>query len=254
MWLRSLAAALQIIILVRLGITADAAEIKVWSGGVFRPVMNELGPRFERMTGHKLVIEFAASPVFSRRLDAGQSFDVAILLPETIDEWIKQGKIVANTRTNIARATLGVAIATGSPKSDISSIDTFKRTLLNAKAVSYFPDGAVGKHFMSMLDRLGIAVDMKSKLRPAPAGGTSPASVAKGEAELAVAFIPAIVGIPGVELVGALPSELAFHVDLSAGVSVAAKELEPAMAFIRLLASADGAAVIKAKGFERIAP
>ncbi len=254
--MRAVAAASQIslIAFVLSGMVADAAEVKVWSGGVFRPAMNELGQRFEHATGHKLVVEYAASEAFLKRLEAGQSFDVAILLPDTIDGWIKQGKIVADTRTNIARAALGLAVRAGSSRLDVSSVDALKHALLNAKSVSYFPGGAVGKHFTSVLDRLGIAADMKAKLKPAEAGGTSPEAVAKGEAELAVAFIPAILGTPGVEVAGPFPSELAYHVPLSAGVSTTAKAPEASKAFMKLLASPDGMAAIKAKGFERLAP
>jgi molybdate transport system substrate-binding protein len=232
---------------------AYAAEIKVWSGGAFREAMSEIGPRFEQTTGHKLMIEFAASPVFVKRIDAGQTFDVAILLPATIDDWIKQGKLVAGSRVNVARAALGVAVRAGALKPDVSSVDAFKRTMLNASAVSYFPDGAIGKHFTSVLDRLGIAADMKAKLRPVAAGGASPATVARGEAQVAIAFIPAILSTPGVELAGPFPSELAFYVDLSAGVSASAKEPEAARAFIEFLGSAEGTAILKVKGLERTA-
>jgi len=233
---------------------AYAGEIKVWSGGAFRPVMNELGSRFERTTSHKLLVEYAASPVFLKRLGSGETFDVAILLPETIDGWIKEGRIIADTRINIGRAALGVAVRTGAPKPDIGSADGLKRTLLAANSVSYSPDGGVGKHFSLVLDRLAIGADMKAKLRPVAAGGASPGFVAKGEAELAIALVPAILSTTGVQLAGPFPSELAYYVDLSAGVSASAKEPEAAKALLKHLGAPDGIAVIKAKGFEHTAP
>jgi molybdate transport system substrate-binding protein len=232
---------------------AHGAEVKLWAGGAFREAMSELGPRFERAHGHKLAVEFAASPVFQKRIAAGQTFDVAILLPATIDSWIKQGTIIADTRMNVARVALGVGIRAGASKPDVSSADAFRRALLNASTISYFPGGAIGKHFASVLERLGIAADLKAKLRPVTAGGTSPASVAKGEAELAIAFIPAILSTPGVALAGPFPSELAFHVNLAAGVGIAAAQPEAARAFIKFLASPEGLDVIKAKGLESIA-
>jgi molybdate transport system substrate-binding protein len=234
------------------GAAASAAEVKVWAGGAFGVAMKELGARFERATGHKLAAEFAASPVFLKRTQAGEIFDVAILVPATIDAWIKEGKVIADTRLNVARATLGIGARAGAPKPDVGSADALKRTLLAAATVSYFPGGTIGKHFLSVLDRLGIAADMKTKLKPAKAGGASPAAVAKGEAELAVAFIPAIVSTPGVALAGPFPGELAHHVDLVAGVSTKAKEPEAAKAFVKLLASPEGVATIKAKGFDRM--
>ena len=247
-------ARMALVILMALTAVASAAEIKVWSGGAFRPVMNELGPRFERTAGHKLVIEYAASPVFLKRIGTGETFDVAILLPETIDGWIKEGKIISDTRINIGRAALGVAVRAGASKPDMSSADALKRTLLAANTVSYSPDGGVGKHFAFVLERLAIAADMKSKLRPVAAGGASPGFVAKGEAEIAIALIPAILSTPDVQLAGPFPSEFAYYVDLSAGVSTSAKEPEAAKALVKLLGAPDGIAVIKAKGFERVAP
>jgi molybdate transport system substrate-binding protein len=254
MRLASFAAAsrLAFIILVLQGTTAPAAEIKVWAGGAFSVAMKEFATRFERNTGHMLAVEFAASPVFLKRIEGGDNFDVAILLPATIDTWIKDGKVIADTRTNVARAMLGVGVRAGAPKTDVGSADALKRALLAASTVSYFPGGAIGKHFASVLDRLGIAADMKAKLRPAKAGGASPAAVAKGEAELGIAFIPAIVATPGVELAGPFPGELAYAVDLVAGVSAKAKEPEAAKAFVKLLASPDGVAAIKAKGFAQM--
>jgi len=136
----------------------------------------------------------------------------------------------------------------------VSSADALKRTLLAAKTASYSPDGGVGKHFASVLERLGIAGDMKVKLSPVAAGGASPGFVAKGEADIAIALVPAILSTPGVELAGPFPSELAYYVDLSAGVSTSAKEPEAAKSFLKLLTSPEGIAAIKAKGLERVAP
>ena len=256
MWIGSLAATATIALAIVLtqADAASAAEVKVWSGGAFRPVLNELGPRFERATGHKLVIEFAASPVLMRRTDAGETFDVAILLPATIDGWIKQDKVIADTRATIGRAALAVAVRAGASKPDVNSADALKRTLLDSSAVAYSPDGGAGTHFASVLERLGIAADMKAKLRPVAAGGTSPQSVAKGEATLAIALVPAILSTPGVELAGQFPSELAYYVELSAGVGTGAKASDAAKDLVKLLVSPEGIAVIKAKGFERTAP
>lgn len=243
-----------LVIVLTPGAAVSAAEVKVWAGGVFRETINKIGPRFERATGHKLAVEFAASPVFLKRIEVGENFDVAILVPATIDGWIKDGRIVADTRTNIGRASLGVASRADATKPDVSSSDALKRALLGANAVSYFPGGAVGKHFASVLDRLEIAAAMKLKLRPVKAGGASPASVAKGEADLAIAFIPAILGTPGVALAGSFPLQLALHVDLVAGVGTATKEPGAGRALVAFLVSPEGAAAIRAAGLEPIAP
>ena len=148
-------------------------------------------------------------------------------------------------------ALLGVRAGTAKP--DVSSAAALKRVLLDTDAVAYFPDGEVGKHFASVLERLGIAADMKTKLRPVGAGGASPAAVAKREADLAIAFIPAILGTPGVEVAGRFPAELAYGIDLSAGAGMGAKDAQAAKALLEFIASPQGMASMKAKGFEPLA-
>jgi len=249
----SLAAAVKIgigvMIVLAQGAAAYAAEIKVLHTPAFRAVINDLGPQFERSTGHKLVIKVEVSAVLKRQIEAGETFDVAILTRMHIDDLTKQGKIASGTRAHIARSGIGVGARAGASKPDISSVDAFKRMLLNAKSVTYSAEGASGIHFNSLLDRLGIAAEMKPKLKPVATGVTAE-RVARGEAEIVVAPIPSIVAVPGVELVGPLPSELQSYIDFTAGVASGAKEAEAAKALIKFLAAPAAAPVLKAKGME----
>jgi len=141
------------------------------------------------------------------KIDAGESFDVAVLNPPVIDALIKDGKIVAGSRADIGRAGLGVAVRAGAPKPDISSVDAFKRTLLAAKAVAYPGKGASGLYFVSLLDRMGIKVEMQSRLKPMAAEDTVEV-VARGEADMVVVVSTRITGVPGVDVVGPIPAEL----------------------------------------------
>ena len=228
---------------------AIAAEVKVWSGGVFSTVLTELGPQFERATGHKPSFEFGTSPAFARQIGDGQVFDVAILLPATIDDWIKNGNIVASSRTDIARAALGVAVRTGAPKPDIRSVEAFRQTLLDAKSVAHATEGATTVQLMRLLDRLEISAQMKEKLRPT-AGSNVLRSVAQGDAEIVVVPIPEIVSTPGIDIVGPLPPELQSYINLTAGISSRAKEPTGAEAFIKFLKGPEGVGIINAKGLE----
>ena len=124
-------------ILLTQGLAVEAAEVKVLSAAALRPVMNELGPQFERTTGHKLVIQFDVVGVLKRQIDAGEPFDVALLSTPLLDALVKEGKIAANTRADIARSGISVIVRSGAPKPDISSTEAFKRALLNATAISY---------------------------------------------------------------------------------------------------------------------
>ena len=231
----------------------EAAEIKVLSVPAMRPVFNDLGPKFEHSTGHRLVIKFEFASSAKRQIEAGELFDLLIAEPTQIDDLTKQGKIVASTRTDVGYVGLGVGARAGTPKLDISSVEAFKRTVLEAKSIAYQPDTGSGLHFAGLLERLGIAADVTAKLKPKPGGAALP-SVASGEAEIVVISIPGILATPGVELVGPLPSELQYYLRFGSGVSSAAVEPEAAMALIRFLTSESAIPVLKAKGMQPGAP
>jgi molybdate transport system substrate-binding protein len=230
---------------------AEAAEVKVLHTGGFTSVMNELGLEFGRATGHKLVTKIDSAAVFKRQIDAGETFDVAILTTSLIAELVRTGKIAATA--NIARSGIGVGVRTGAPKPDISSVEAFKRTLLRAKSVAHSEEGASGVHFKQLLERLGIAADMKAKLKPLGSRATGQA-VAKGEVEIFIVVIPSIVASSGVTFVGPVPAELQTYIDFTAGVSAAATQPDAAKALIKHLTEPAAVAVIKAKGFEPVAP
>ena len=250
MRMSSLATAAKIgsMILLAQGLTAEAAEVKLIGATPMTAVIKELGSQFERDTGHKLVTKFVSGPVVKQEIDAGETFDVAVSITPVIDELIKEGKIVAGTRADVAYAGVGVGVRAGAPKPDISSVEAFKRALLNAKSVAHSAEGASGTYFKGLLERLGIAEEMKPKLRPMPSDRIAQA-VPSGEAEMIVVTMSVIVGY-GAQLVGPVPSELQFYNRFAAGVSASAKEAEAAKALIKFLTSPAAVAVIKAKGME----
>jgi molybdate transport system substrate-binding protein len=243
------AAKLGFIALLGQGVAAVAAEVKVLAGAAMPGVIGELGPQFERATGHKIVIQYAAGAAIRRQIDAGEAFDLVIIASERVDELIKQGRIAGDSRVDIVRIGIGVAVREGAPKPDISSVDAFKRTLLSAKSVAYAPEGATGEHFAKVLDRLGIADQVKGKTKPSVPARV-PQVVANGEVELAIGAIPSLLSAKGVQLAGPLPAELQNWFVNTAGVSAAAKQPDAARALIKHLTTPEAAAVIKAKGME----
>jgi molybdate transport system substrate-binding protein len=140
------AAKIGFVILFAQGLAAEAAEVKVIAGTAMRAVWEELGPQFERAMDHKLVIWYGNAGTIKRRIEAGEAFDLFVAGAGGLDEYAKQGKIAADTRTEIARVGMGVGARAGAAKPDISSVDAFKRALLNAKSVTYSPEGAGGIH------------------------------------------------------------------------------------------------------------
>jgi len=231
---------------------AQAVEIVAKVADPFTAIIAELAPRFERQTGHKLIVKLTPGPVVKRDIDAGEPFDLAISITPVIDALLKEGKFVAASRLDVAYSGIGVGIQRGAPKPDIGSIEAFKRTLLQAKSVAHAAQGQSGIYFKSLLERLGIAQEMHAKLMPLPPEQFGPA-IASGEAELLVVTIPLIIG-GAAELAGPIPAEVQFYNSFGAGVGAAAKQPEAASAFLKLLTSADAAPVFKANGMELGAP
>ena len=258
---RSLAAAASIgfMFLLMLGINAEAAELKVLSAIGMQSVLEGLGPKFERATGHKLAISFATAGAAIKRAQGGEAVDVVIATRQGIDGLVKNGKAAADNVTTLASAGISVAIRKGAPRPDISSPDALKRTLLAAKSISYVDPasgGASGIHFIKVLDRLGIANEMKSKtIFPNP---KTPAEVgvlvANGEAEIGVHVIVELVSVAGIDIVGPLPGDLQNIIVFAAAVMASAKDAEAAKALVTFLRTPEAVAVIRTKGMEPSTP
>ena len=237
------------ILLLLLAAPVQAAELKVLSGNGARAAVLELAARFDRASGHKTSVEFAVNPQTRAKIEAGQPFDVAILNPPVLDALIRQKLIVAETRAVLGRAGIGVGIREGASKPDISTVDAFKRVLLRSKSVAYPGEGASGKYFVSVVERLGIAAEMKPKMRPMPAE-YNVEMVASGEAEMVVVVASRISGVRGVQLVGGIPQELQTWIGFTAGVGSAARAPQAARAMLRFFTAPDAAPVLKAAGVE----
>ena len=228
---------------------AQAAEIKVLSGNGARAAVAELAEQFERASGHTVRVVFAVNPEVKRRIDAGEAFDVAVLNPPVLDALIKEGRLVRETRSVIGRAGIGAAVREGAPKPDISTVAAFKRTLLSMSSVAYPGEGASGKYFVSVVQRLGIADEMKPKMRPMPAEYNVEV-VADGGADLVVVVASRISGVRGVQLVGRIPDELQTWIGFTAGVGSAAREPQAAQAMLRFFTTPAAAEVLRATGVE----
>lgn len=244
--LSTLAVALTLIL--GLSDVAYAAEIKVWAARAIATVLTEIGPQFERTTGHKLIISSDLPPAFQRRANAGEQFDILISGSAPVDQWIKDGKIIAETRTDIARSLIGVEVRRGAPKPDISSVAAFKRTLLNAKSIAYLRVGS-GIYVDGLIERLGIAEAIKSKVTR-PESDIVSELVAKGEVELGIVVITQILTSDGVDFVGPLPAEIQSYVVFTAGISADSKVQDAARQLIIFLTGSTAIPVIKRQGME----
>ena len=228
---------------------AQAAEIRVLSTHAAQEVIEELGPQFERATGHKLSLGYDPAAAVRRQIDAGADFDVAIVTRRVIDDLAAKNKVRSDSIADIGRSGLGVAVKKGAPKPDISTVEAFKRTLLNAKSVVRSSEGTSGRYFDQLMVRLGIAAEMKGKTRLGPSGRVAE-MVARGEVELAVQQISEILPVKGADFVGPFPAEVQLYTVFSAGVGTAAREPRAAQEFVKFLTAPAAAPVIKSKGLD----
>ena len=246
----SLAVGLGLLVLAQTGV-ADAAEIKVLCSNGIKAVVEDLVPQFERATKHKLVVTYGLAAALKRQIDAGEPFDVAILTPQAIDDAIKGGKIAAETRTTIAQVGLAIAIRSGARKTDISTTDAFKRALLNAKSIVYAKEGASGVAFAALIQRLGIAEDLKSKSKATATGEEVSESVLRGESEFGVLPVSEILPVKGIEVMAPFPAEVQSYIVMVAGAASGGKQRAAARELITFLTSPAALPVITAKGMER---
>jgi molybdate transport system substrate-binding protein len=224
---------------------AAAAEIKIFTSRAIATVLEKIGPEFERTTGNKLNVIMGFSPVFVKQIDAGEPFDVIASPPGTINGLVKNGKVIADTRTKLVRSGYGVAVRAGAPKPDVSTTEAFKRTLLNAKSIGYLPTPGLPE----LLERLEIAEAIKSKLT-IPKEDIVNVLLAKGELEVAVIVITQVLTTPGIELAGPLPPDIQIYTSFEGAVSANSKAPDAARALLRFLTGPTAIPVIKAQGME----
>ena len=226
---------------------AHAAEIKSLTATVIEIILREIGLEFERATGHQVAMTVDLAPNVKRRIDSGEPFDVALFSELTTSLLVKEGKIKADTHTRILSAGIGVAVRRGAPKPDIGSVEAFTRALLEARSIAYLREGPSGVYLAGLLQRLGIADQIKGKSKLADTDTVS-VMIANGEAELGVVIIPNILNVPGAELVGPLPPEIQSTVYFAGGVSATARQPEAALQLIRFLKSPRAVQIIRARG------
>jgi len=236
--------------------SANAAEVRVMISGGLTAAYKELVPEFERLTGNKVLTAYGPSMgttvnAIPIRLERGEPVDVLIMVGYALGDLVKQGKVVADSRVDLVKSPIGIAVKSGAPRPDISSADAVKRALLATKSIAY-SDSASGVYVSTeMFEKLGIADAMKDKARKIPATPVGEI-VARGDAEIGFQQISELLPVPGVDIVGQLPSELQKITVFSAGIATVSREPDAGKALIKFLASPTASAVIVKSGMEPI--
>jgi molybdate transport system substrate-binding protein len=228
---------------------ATAAEIKVISTQATEEAYKELVAQFEKATGHKVTTVFTGTLNVQKRLAAGEAYDMLIMAGPAIDDQIKQGRAVAGSRVDIAKSGTGVAVKKGAAKPDVSSVEAFKKTLLAAKSLGY-STGPSGLYMLSVFEKLGIAAEVKGKLKQTPSGVFVGTLIANGDAEIGFQQISELVHFEGIDYVGPLPGDLQVMTQFSSAIHTGATQGDAARALVKFLTAPAAASVIKKHGLE----
>jgi molybdate transport system substrate-binding protein len=235
---------------------ARAADVNVMISGGFSAALRNLAPAFEQATGNKIVTISGPSmgdtpQAIPARLQRGEPADVVIMVGYALDALIKQGKVSADSRIDLARSRIAMAVRAGASKPDISTVSAFKNALLAAKSIAY-SDSASGVYLSTELfPRLGIADQLKAKSKMIPAEPVG-AVVARGDAEIGFQQISELLPVAGIEVVGPLPAELQKITIFSGGIVSGAQHAEAAKALLTYLASPAAAPGVAKTGMEPI--
>jgi molybdate transport system substrate-binding protein len=235
---------------------ASAADVHVMISAGFYGVYSELGPAFERASGHRLITtrgpSIGDSPeAIPARLARGEAADVVILDGGAADDLGKRGLVRADSKVELARSQIGMVVRAGAAKPDIASVAAFRNALLAAKSIAYSDSGSGTYLSTTLFARLGIADQVASKsrkIRGPPSGEPVAAVIARGEAEIGFQQLSELMHVPGVTFVGAIPAELQPGFSFAAAITNAAREPDAGRALIRFLASPEAAAPIVKAG------
>jgi molybdate transport system substrate-binding protein len=228
---------------------ASAAEIRVLSTQATEQSYRELVPMFEKATGHKVTTLFTGTLDADKRVAAGEPYDLLIMAQSSIDQHAKGGKVVPGSRVDLARSGVAVGVKTGAPKPDISSVEALKRAILNAKSIGY-STGPSGNYVIALFERLGVADQVKPKLKQTATGVFVGSIIASGEVEIGFQQVSELSQYEGVDYVGPLPAEVQNYTVFSSGILSNAKEADAARALVRYITSPQAGAVYRKRGME----
>ena len=230
--------------------TSQSNALRVLASNGMKGSLEELQAQCEKAAGRSLAIRFGSTASLKKRIEMGEAFDVTIITTEAIGDLIKQGKLTSASRMDVGRSELGIGTRAGAPKPDIRTPEALKKTLQEAKSITYPQDGASRGAIEKMFEHMGVAAAVKPKIILAPGSGPATESVAAGQAAMVITLFSEIVPIQGVEILGPLPGEYQLDIRFGAATSVASKNAEAAKALIAFLSGPKAAPVLKAKGIE----
>ncbi len=229
---------------------AVAGEVKVVSTVAAKSTLEALKPFFESSTPHKVIFLFGTAAPLKRQIEGGESFDVTVLTPGMVEDLAKAGRVDAASKVDFGRTGLAIACRKDLAPPDIGNAQSLKRALASAKMITYTKEGQSGAAAAKLIERLGIADEMKPRTHIDTRTGGALLAVEEGKADLGFSLLTEILNSPGVRLVGTIPGDLQTYMTLSAGVSSSTRDAAAPRAFVQFLRSEQARNIMKEKGIE----
>lgn len=226
-------------------------ELKILTSNSTMPVLNALIPAYEKSSGNTVTVSGDSAKAMVARIRGGESGDVLVLGSGAVKELAEAGFIDGASRRGFARAVVGVGVRSGTPHPDISTVDAFRNTLLASRAIAHTIHGASGMYIPTLLEKLGIAEQMKAKTVNRP-GGYIGTVVVAGEADIALQQIPELLAVPGLDCVGPVPDAVQKSFETSIALFSASPHAKAAQAMIGFFASPANTPLFRAKGLEHV--
>ncbi len=229
--------------------TAQAADVKLIASAAVKEAVFDLVPAFEKASGHKVTIIWAGTEAITKRISGGEVADIVLIAAPNIDKLVAEGKLVAGSRADVAKSSIGVAVRAGLPKPDISSGEAVKNAVLAAKSVAY-SSGPSGFYLADLFKKMGIADQIKDKIKQTPSGVQVGEVVARGEADLGFQQVSELLHLKGIDYLGPLPADIQHITVFSAGLHTAATAPEAAKALMKFLTGPEAGPIIRKSGME----
>jgi molybdate transport system substrate-binding protein len=229
--------------------TVQAAEVKLIASAAVKEAVLDLVPAFQQASGHKVTIIWAGTEAITKRISGGEVVDIVLIAAPNIDKLVAEGKLVAGSRADVAKSGIGVAVRAGLSKPDISSGEAVKNAVLAAKSVAY-SSGPSGFYLADLFKRMGIADQIKDKVKQTPSGVQVGEVVARGEVDLGFQQVSELLHLKGIHYLGPLPADIQHITVFSAGLHRAAPEPDAAKALVKFLTAPEAGPIIRKTGME----
>lgn len=226
-----------------------AAPITVVSSMATRAILAELVQAFEARSGHPVALESLGGVDATERVRAGEAFDVVVLASDAVDKLLAEGHLIGESKVDLVRSSVAVAVRTGAKRPNIGSEDALRRAVLAARTIGR-STGPSGVELTKLFERWGIAEKVRERIVVAPPGVPVGALVARGDVELGFQQLSELLHVEGVDVLGPLPAAVQIITTFSAAIGAASRRPQSARELLAFLISPEAAEAKWRQGME----